>query len=125
MRAQQPLQVAGLRVGEGAPRSQGPSRPRMGEGVQTALGISGPPVADRFATDAQEVSHLGLREPQLTAMQGTQAQGFQDFVGEFPSIGQRDGHETFLERANGKWHHGISGQLSCRGNITPGTTATG
>src|SRR5437588_3394932 len=88
----------------------------MGEGVQTALGISGPPVADRFATDAQEVSHLGLREPQLTAMQGTQAQGFQDFVGEFPSIGQRDGHETFLERANGKWHHGISGQLSCRGN---------
>jgi len=116
MGAQQPLDMVSLLVREGATRALGPSRSLTGEGVQTTLGIRGPPAADRLATDAEEVGHLGLSEPQLTAMQGAQAEDFQDFIRQLTSIGQGDSHETFLPRTKMKCHHGISGQLSCRGN---------
>jgi hypothetical protein len=108
--------MVSLLVGEGATRALGPSRSLTRESVQTTLGIRGPPAADRLATDAEEVGHLGLSEPQLTAMQGAQAEGFQDIIGQLTSIGQGDSHETFLPRTKMKCHHGISEQLSYRGN---------
>ena len=116
MGAQQPLDMVSLLVGEGATRALGPSCSLTGESVQTALGIRGPPAADRLATDAEEVGHLGLSEPQFTAMQGAQAEDFQDLIGQLTSNGQGDSHETFLPRTKMKCHHGISVQLSCRGN---------
>ena len=87
MRAEQLLDVVGLLVGEEPTRTQGSSRPLVGEGIETAARISGPPVADRFAADAQEIREVGLRETQLTAVQGTQAEGFQNFIGQLTSVG--------------------------------------
>jgi hypothetical protein len=57
------------------------------QGVQTTFGIGRPPVTDRFAADAQEVSDLGLGEALLAAAQGAKTQGVENFVGQQTSIG--------------------------------------
>ena len=114
--AQQELDVFGLGFGQGAARADGATAAFMGQGVEAAADVGGPPVADGLAADAQEVGDVGFREAAFTGMQGAKAEGFEDFIRKFPGIRQRDGHETFLRRAKGKAHHGISGQLLCRGN---------
>ena len=88
VRAQQLLDTVCLLVREKAARTQRSARALVWESLQATLGISAPPAADRFAGDAEKVGHLSLRESPLTAMQGTQAQGFQDLIGQFASIRQ-------------------------------------
>ena len=79
--AQELLEVFGLGVGEGAARTQAGVRCGVGEGVQAAVGVGGPPAADGLAGDAEEVGDLDLGEAQFAAAQGTQAEGFQDVIG--------------------------------------------
>jgi hypothetical protein len=56
------------------------------ESIEAAAGIRRPPAADGFAADAEEVGDLGLRVAQLTATEGPQAEGLQDFIGQLTGI---------------------------------------
>ena len=84
--AEQALDEVGLLLGEEAPGTEGAPGAPVGEGVQAPVGISGPPAADGFAADAQEVRDLGLGEPQFTATQGPQADGFQDVIRQLTGV---------------------------------------
>ena len=76
-----------LQIGQSASGNDGSSGTVVGQGIQSAVGIGRPPMADGFAADAEKVSEFGLGEAQLTAVYGPQAEGFEDFIGEFAGIG--------------------------------------
>jgi hypothetical protein len=59
----------------------------VGQSVEATINKGRPPVTDGFAADAEEIGHFGLGEAQLTAMQGTQAESLQDFIGQIAGIG--------------------------------------
>jgi hypothetical protein len=59
----------------------------VGQSVEAAFDIDRPPVTDGFAADSKEIGHFGLREVQLTATRGTQAESLQDFIGQSAGIG--------------------------------------
>jgi hypothetical protein len=58
----------------------------MGEGVQVGTLVSREPARDGLAGDAQEVGDVSFGEAQLTAMQGTQREGFSDLIGQLPGV---------------------------------------
>ena len=61
--------------------------PSWGKDIESAVGIGRPPTANGFAADAEKVGEFGLGEAQLEAVYGSQAKGFEDFIGEFAGIG--------------------------------------
>ena len=76
-----------LQIGQSASGSDGSSGTVVGQSIHSAVGIGRPPTANDFAADAEKVSEFGLGEAQLTAVYGPQAEGFEDFIGEFAGIG--------------------------------------
>src|SRR5262249_56167777 len=94
----------GVVVREGAARAWGSPGPVVGQRLQAAADISRPPVTDRLAADTQQIRDLSLGKPPFTATQGTQAEGFQDFIGQLTSVGQGDSHKNYLRRAEVKCH---------------------
>ena len=81
------MDACSLFVGEGSSRTDGSAGTVVGQGIESAVGIGRPPKANGFAADAQKIGEFGLGEPQLTAVYGPQAGGFEDFIGEFADIG--------------------------------------
>jgi hypothetical protein len=75
------LDPFGLRVRQEATRTDRAPGAALGESRRTPVGIGGPPAADRFAGDAEDVGDLALGQTQFTGPHGPQAQGFQDFIG--------------------------------------------
>ncbi len=55
--------------------------------VQAAVGIGGPPMADGFASDAEQVGEFGLGKAQLAAAHSPQAESLQDIIGKLTGIG--------------------------------------
>ncbi len=79
--------MCSLFVGQSASGSDGSSGTVVGQGIQSAVGIGRPPTANGFAADAEKVGEFGLGEAQLAAVYGSQADGFQNVIGEFAGIG--------------------------------------
>ncbi len=76
-----------LQIGQSASGSDGSSSTVVGQGIESAVGIGRPPTANGFAGGAQKVGEFGLGKAQLTTAYGSQAEGFEDFIGEFAGIG--------------------------------------
>ena len=69
MGSQQGLDAIGLGVGQGAARADGAAGALVGQRVEAAVEVGGPPVADGLAGDAEDVGQVGLGEAQLAAAQ--------------------------------------------------------
>ncbi len=81
-----PLRQFDQRIGQQTSRTDGPPRSVVGQGVQTAARVGRPPVTDGFPADAQELGDLGFSEAQFAAVQGAQAEGFEDVIGQLACV---------------------------------------
>jgi hypothetical protein len=59
----------------------------MGDRRHAALGISGAPSTDGFAGDAEPVGEVRFRETEFASVEGTDTEGFEDFVRQVACIG--------------------------------------
>ncbi len=75
------------------PEPSGLPRAAAGQGGQALGGVGGPPAADGFVADAQQVSEFHLGVAQFDAAQGTQAQHLKGFIGQMAGVWQLDGHD--------------------------------
>jgi hypothetical protein len=90
------LDVGGLVVAEQTPRAERSAVTWLRQGLQTAVAVGGPPTADGFAGDAEEVGDVGLGEAPFACPQGAQPQGVEDFVAEQTGIREFDRHDGSL-----------------------------
>src|SRR3954451_14578323 len=85
----------------------------MREGVETVFGIRRPPTADGFAGDTEQVGYLAFGKAQFTTTQGTQAQGFENFIGQLACVGQGYRHDT-LQLATRRPNYTREAEVNCR-----------
>ncbi len=109
----QPLDALGLLVGQEAAGAEGSAGTVAGQRSQALGGVGGPPAADGFVADAQQVSEVHLGVAQFDATQGAQAQHLKGFIGQLAGVGQLDWHDQ-LSVSGFCFHslHSPSGLLS-------------
>jgi cysteine synthase len=81
------LKVLSLFVGQGAPRADGTSGAVPGQCVQPLLGVGRPPAGHGLLGDPQQGGDIGFGESQFTPMKRTQAECFEDVIGQLTSVG--------------------------------------
>ena len=108
--------AAGLLVGEGPPRAEGPAGAAAGEVVEAVGLVGGPPAADGLVTDAQQVGEFDLGIAEFDAAEAAHAKDLKGVVGELAGVRQLDRHgDTSAGRLPSYLRKTIE-QLSSRSN---------
>lgn len=83
----QVLNVLGLLVGEGTASADGTSGAVTRQRVRPLLDVGRPPAGNRLPRDPKQVGDIGFGEAQFTPVNGTQAERFEDFIGQLAGVG--------------------------------------
>ena len=83
----QVLDVLCLLVGECTAGADGTAGAVTGQGVRPLPGVGRPPAGNGLPREPEQVGDIGFGEAQLTAVNGTEAESFEDLIGQLAGVG--------------------------------------
>jgi hypothetical protein len=83
----QVLEAPGLLVGESTASADRSSGAVTRQSVRSLLDGGRPPPGDGFPRDTEQVSDIGFGEAEFTPVNGTQAERFEDVIGQLTGVG--------------------------------------
>jgi hypothetical protein len=74
-------------LGESTASADGSSGAVTGQSVRSLLDVGRPPPGNGFPRDPEQVCDIGFGEAEFTPVNGTQAESFEDFIGQLAGVG--------------------------------------